>query len=183
MRSVKPRAPGSSTSRPAAVKRTSRSAKRRTCVPIAPLDESGTFLTGFGPSKDDPPSIPMQSTRCWRISSKKGCSWRSSAIRTTTPTAGAVRPSCYSGSWTSGSSTCAGAMRSSKIATTSAGFRSMACKREIDWLKNMGDWMISKKRYLGTRPADLGLRELRGVRGHGRARGAKEPGDCRLERF
>ena len=35
--------------------------------------------------------------------------------------------------------------------------------RELDWLKNMGDWMISKKRYLGPGPADLGGRRDRRI--------------------
>ena len=33
--------------------------------------------------------------------------------------------------------------------------------REMDWLRNMHDWMISKKRYLGAGAAHLGLRRLR----------------------
>ena len=32
---------------------------------------------------------------------------------------------------------------------TPAGSPNSVCNRELDWLKNMGDWMISKKRYWG----------------------------------
>jgi isoleucyl-tRNA synthetase len=33
--------------------------------------------------------------------------------------------------------------------------------REMDWLRNMHDWMISKKRYYGAGAAHLGMRRMR----------------------
>ena len=44
--------------------------------------------------------------------------------------------------------------------------------RELDWLRNMHDWMISKKRYWGLALPIYDCERVRDVRGHRRARGA-----------
>ena len=51
--------------------------------------------------------------------------------------------------------------------------------RELDWLRNMDDWMISKKRYYGLALPIYkcqGLRTLRGHRQRGRVEGASRRG-------
>ena len=46
-------------------------------------------------------------------------------------------------------------------------------ERELDWLLNMHDWMISQEALLGPGAADLRLPGVRDVRRHRRARGAR----------
>ena len=56
---------------------------------------------------------------------------------------------------------------------------SFGLERELDWLRNMDDWMISKKRYWGLALPIYecaGLRQLRGDRQRERAEGARGRG-------
>ncbi len=52
--------------------------------------------------------------------------------------------------------------------------------RELDWLRNMGDWMISKKRYWGLALPIYECAGLRTLRGYRRRRGAASTGRRRL---
>ena len=52
--------------------------------------------------------------------------------------------------------------------------------RELDWLKNMGDWMISKKRFWGLALPIWVVREVRHVRGDRQPGGVEEASDRRL---
>ncbi|HEY7166159.1 MAG TPA: isoleucine--tRNA ligase [Candidatus Binatia bacterium] len=118
-------------------------------VSIAPLDESGNFLSGFGPleghSALDPNAIdallatlqekgllvaveryPHNYPHCWRCKTEL-------LFRLVDEWFIDMRwrdeiiKTCYDVRW----------------------IPEFGLQREIDWLKNMGDWMISKKRYWG----------------------------------
>ena len=52
-------------------------------------------------------------------------------------------------------------------------------ERELDWLLNMHDWMITQEALLGPGAADLRLRGLRDVRRHRRPRRAARPAPSR----
>jgi hypothetical protein len=54
--------------------------------------------------------------------------------------------------------------------------------RELDWLRNMHDWMISKKRLLRPSAADLRVQCVRGSRGHRLGDGAGGAGAVGLGR-
>ncbi len=54
-------------------------------------------------------------------------------------------------------------------------------ERELEWLSNMCNWMISKKRFWGLRAADLGRRSHRRVRRDRLAGRAQRAGRRRLE--
>ncbi len=84
-------------------------------------------------------------------SSRRAFCWRSRSTRTATRTAGAARRSCCSAWWTSGSSTCRGATRSRRSCDRADGCRRRSTARPASWTgsSNMGDWMISKKRFWG----------------------------------
>ena len=59
---------------------------------------------------------------------------------------------------------------------------SFGYERELDWLLNMRDWMISKKRYYGLALPIYDCRGLRDVRRHRRSRGARAARDRGLGR-
>jgi len=123
--------------------------KEENLVPIAPLDEGGTFLRGFGAlegcSALDPATIdallaslqqkgllvaveryPHNYPHCWRCKTEL-------LFRLVDEWFIDMRwrdeivKICYDVRW----------------------IPEFGLQREIDWLKNMGDWMISKKRYWG----------------------------------
>ena len=123
--------------------------KEQNLVPIAPLDESGIFLRGFGAlegrSAIDPATVewiladlqrkgllvaveryPHNYPHCWRC--KTELLFR------------LVDEWFIDMRWRD---------RIVKICHESRWIPDFGLQRELDWLKNMGDWMISKKRYWG----------------------------------
>ena len=80
-------------------------------------------------------------------------------------------------------STPACATRSWRWSTGSGGSRSFGYERELDWLLNMRDWMISKKRYYGLALPIYDCAACGTVRRHRRARGAAGAGDRGLGRL
>jgi len=80
--------------------------------PIAPLDEEGIFSADFGPLAGKAAIAHETVDQILELLTQNGCSSRSSATHITTRTAGAARPSCSSGWWTSGTFRCRGAKRS-----------------------------------------------------------------------
>lgn len=123
--------------------------KEQNLVPIAPLDESGTFLNGFGAlagrSAIEPATVewiladlqrkgllvaaeryPHNYPHCWRC--KTELLFR------------LVDEWFIDMRWRD---------RIVKICHEARWVPDFGLQRELDWLKNMGDWMISKKRYWG----------------------------------
>ncbi len=123
--------------------------KQESLVPIAPLDESGVFLQGFGEiegrSALDPTTIdwvltnlqqkgllvaveqyPHNYPHCWRCKTEL-------LFRLVDEWFVDMR-------WRDGIM---------KICSDVRWLPDFGLQREMDWLKNMGDWMISKKRYWG----------------------------------
>jgi isoleucyl-tRNA synthetase len=123
--------------------------KEEGLVPIAPLDEAGIFLRGFGEvegrSALDPATIdwilgnlqhkgllvavehyPHNYPHCWRCKTellfRLVDEWFIDMRWRD-----AIMEICYDARW----------------------IPDFGLQRELDWLKNMGDWMISKKRYWG----------------------------------
>ncbi|TMA07902.1 MAG: isoleucine--tRNA ligase [Deltaproteobacteria bacterium] len=123
--------------------------KDESLVPIAPLDESGTFLHGFGDlegrSALDPGTVdwilanlqqkgllvaveryPHNYPHCWRCKTellfRLVDEWFIDMRWRD-----AIMEICYEVRW----------------------IPDFGLQRELDWLKNMGDWMVSKKRYWG----------------------------------
>ncbi len=123
--------------------------KEEGLVPIAPLDEAGVFLGGFGElsgrSALDPATIdwilanlqqkglllaveqyPHNYPHCWRCKTellfRLVDEWFIDMRWRE-----AIMRVCYDARWVP----------------------DFGLQRELDWLKNMGDWMISKKRYWG----------------------------------
>jgi isoleucyl-tRNA synthetase len=123
--------------------------KQESLVPIAPLDETGNFLRGFGDlagrSALDPGTVdwilanlqqkellvavehyPHNYPHCWRC--KTELLFR--LVDEWFIDMGwrdAIMEICYEARW----------------------IPDFGLQRELDWLRNMGDWMISKKRYWG----------------------------------
>jgi isoleucyl-tRNA synthetase len=124
-------------------------AKQEGLVPIAPLDETGIFLHGFGElegqSALDPAAIdwilgnlqhkgllvavehyPHNYPHCWRCKTellfRLVDEWFIDMRWRD-----AIMKICHDARW----------------------IPDFGLQRELDWLKNMGDWMISKKRYWG----------------------------------
>src|SRR5205085_12108197 len=118
-------------------------------VPIAPLDDSGIFLEGFGPlagkSANDPATIdwilddlqkkgvllavekyPHSYPHCWRC--KTELLFR------------LVDEWFINMSWRE---------EIMRVCQDVRWIPEFGLERELDWLKNMGDWMISKKRFWG----------------------------------
>src|SRR5262245_671077 len=123
--------------------------KEQNLVPIAPLDESGIFLHGFGALEGraaiDPATVewiladlqqkgllvaieryPHNYPHCWRC--KTELLFR------------LVDEWFIDMRWRD---------RIVKICHEARWIPDFGLQRELDWLKNMGDWMISKKRYWG----------------------------------
>jgi isoleucyl-tRNA synthetase len=123
--------------------------KEQRLVPIAPLDESGIFLDGFGAlegrSAIDPATVewilhdlqqkgllvaveryPHNYPHCWRC--KTELLFR------------LVDEWFIDMRWRN---------RIVQICHEARWIPDFGLQRELDWLKNMGDWMISKKRYWG----------------------------------
>jgi isoleucyl-tRNA synthetase len=123
--------------------------KQEKLVPIAPLDETGTFLRGFGElesrSAIDPETVswiltelqqkellvaveqyPHNYPHCWRCKTellfRLVDEWFIDMRWRE-----AIMEICYDARW----------------------IPEFGLQRELDWLRNMGDWMISKKRYWG----------------------------------
>jgi isoleucyl-tRNA synthetase len=123
--------------------------KEETLVPIAPLDETGVFLRGFGEltgcSAIDPATVdwilgnlqqkgllvaveryPHNYPHCWRCKTellfRLVDEWFIDMRWRE-----AIMKICYDARW----------------------IPEFGLHRELDWLRNMGDWMISKKRYWG----------------------------------
>jgi len=123
--------------------------KDESLVPIAPLDETGTFLRGFGElegrSALDPATVdwilanlqqkgllvaveryPHNYPHCWRCKTellfRLVDEWFIDMRWRD-----AIMEICYDVRW----------------------IPDFGLQRELDWLKNMGDWMVSKKRYWG----------------------------------
>jgi hypothetical protein len=102
-----------------------------------------------------------------KICVRRAFTTANSATPTATPTAGAAARSWSTGWWTNGSSAWASSTtsRASEVTpkkkraacatrswiawTRPTGIPSFGYDRELDWLRNMHDWMISKKRYWG----------------------------------
>ena len=70
-------------------------------------------------------------------------------------------------------STPASATRSWRCVDRIRWIPSFGYERELDWLLNMRDWMISKKRYYGLALPIYDCRGVRDVRRHRRSRGAR----------
>ena len=73
--------------------------------PVAPLDESGNFVEGFGPLTGKNAADPSTADAVFEELKKKDCSSPPSATSTATRTAGGARRSCSTASSMSGSST------------------------------------------------------------------------------
>ena len=143
------RAPASSTSRPAAARRTSTSAASWglpcSCRSTTPA-RSTSRTAGCTASTPPTPASRSRGTSAQRgrLLPRRG------AGPTATRPAGAAAPSSSSGSSTSGSSrptACASRMiEANREVEWTPDFYG---KRMEDWLRNMGDWCISRKRYWG----------------------------------
>ena len=148
--------------------------KEEGLVPVAPLDETGIFLHGFGElegrSALDPATTdwildnlqhkgllfaveqyPHSYPHCWRC--KTELLFR------------LVDEWFIDMGWRD---------EIMKICHDVRWIPDFGLQRELDWLRNMGDWMISKKRYWGL-ALPIWVRELRRFRGHRQSRGAQEP--------
>ena len=134
--------------------------------PMAPLDEAGVFLPGFGPIyRDARRSIPGRPRQCSHRSRPRICCSRPNATCIGIPHCWRCKTELLfrlvdewfiNMSWP----TTEPDPRDPRQVTPSGldqegrpllpwipGIRPLA--RELDWLRNMGDWMISKKRYWG----------------------------------
>jgi isoleucyl-tRNA synthetase len=118
-------------------------------VPIAPLDDFGIFLPGFGPLSGKP--VLEQATTDWILANlqDKGLllAWER-------------YPHSYPHCWRCKTEllfrlidewfiNMSWREEIMKICYDSRWIPEDGLKRELDWLKNMGDWMISKKRFWG----------------------------------
>ncbi len=133
---------------------------------VAPLDEEGHFVRRVWLAERH---ARFRGGRAdlRRSEAKRACSTGSKTTPTAIQPAGAARPSWSSAWWMSGSSAWARCMisRASEL-TAEEKARSLRYQimdvvdqiqwipdfghaREMDWLRNMHDWMISKKRYWG----------------------------------
>ncbi len=146
------RAPASSTSPRAAAQEDFALAKENGLAVIAPLDEDGIYRRRLRLA-DRPIRRRRRSGR--RRSSRelgddlerKDCSIACSTTRTATRTAGAAAPSSSSAWSTSGSSpwtSCAQQLIGGRRAQVRWIPRVRPEARELDWLRNMHDWMISR---------------------------------------
>ena len=147
-KSAKPKAPAWSTSRRDAARKT-RSLARRTGIPfIAPLDESAMFLDGFGQftgkNASEVPDDVVAELKAARIpGGARKISARLSALLAVQIGAGLppggrmVHPHGLARS------------HSATSCPTINWIPAEGEARELDWLRNMSDWMISKKRFWG----------------------------------
>ena len=123
--------------------------KENKLVPIAPLDEFGKFLPGFGPLSGK--TVLEQATTDWIFANlqEKGLllAWER-------------YPHSYPHCWRCKTELLFRLIDEwfidmkwreeiMKICYDIRWVPEDGLKRELDWLKNMGDWMISKKRYWG----------------------------------
>ena len=115
---------------------------------IAPLDESAHVHRWLRPVHR-PQRQRGGRRRRGGAESIRACWWRARNIRTCIRTAGAARRNWSSARWTNGSSAWTGATASRTWSPRSSWIPPDGEARELDWLRNMGDWMISKKRFWG----------------------------------
>ena len=144
------RAPASSISRPAAARRTS-SSPRAYDLRRARADRRERHLRRRLRLADRPVRQRGADARSSPRCARRACSTAPRTTSTAIRTAGAAAPSWCSAWWTSGSSAMerAAPADDGRRRTRSPGSPSSGRERELDWLRNMGDWMISKKRYWG----------------------------------
>jgi isoleucyl-tRNA synthetase len=123
--------------------------KEQGLVPIAPLDESGIFLRGFGALEGY--SAIDQATVQWILTDLQQKGLLIAAER---------YPHNYPHCWRCKTELLFRLVdewfidmrwrdRIVKICHEARWIPDFGLQRELDWLKNMGDWMISKKRYWG----------------------------------
>ena len=116
---------------------------------IAPIDEDGRFYAGFGAARgalDDEAEEPVVDVAARPRPARRG----RAGSRTATRSAGAAARRSSSASSTTGSSASTRSAQTlleenATVEWTPPQYR----KRMDDWLRNMGDWNISRKRYFG----------------------------------
>ena len=195
-RSARTRARASSTSRPGCGAEDYQLGKALGLPVIGPIDEDGRYLAGLRLA-DRARGARRSPSGSSTTSSGAGSSTTSSRTPTATRTAGGAARRCCSGSSTSGSSRWARSTTSrassSRRSRSTASLRyqimevvdgirwipDFGYERELDWLRNMHDWMISKKRYWGLALPIYDCDGVRDGRGHRRARGAAASGRSR----
>ena len=189
-RSARTRAPASSTSRRAAAPRTSRWARRLGLPVIAPLDESGHYLEGFGHLRGlDAPGV---AARIVEDLEAQRLLLPPRAVHAPLPALLALRhaaalprrgrvvhldgPACT----TCPASRSRAEQKAAQPALPDHGRRrhhpldpGFGYERELDWLRTMSDWIDLEEALLGSGAAHLGVRRLRRLRRHRRARGAR----------
>ena len=122
-------------------------------APVAPLDDAGIFLEGFGPlDRQVGDRSQRPPTRCSTISRAATCSFAAERY-----------PHRYPHCWRCKTELLFRLVDEwfidMKLARRDHATSSNRCTflpesingkaRELDWLRNMGDWMISKKRFWG----------------------------------
>jgi isoleucyl-tRNA synthetase len=123
--------------------------KHEKLPPIAPLDDQGRFLSGFGPLTGMLAYDPALTDCVLDSLRQKGLLVAVEQYPHNYPHCWRARPNCSSAWWTNGTSAWTGVRRSCGSVTTSPGYPNSGCSGSWTGLRNMGDWMISKKRYWG----------------------------------
>ena len=147
-RSRSTKAPGSSTSRRARAPRTSSSRACTACRCWRRSTSPAASCPATGRSRGSRPTARRR--RSSRRSTSAACSSRPARSSTATRSAGAARRRSSSASSTTGSSRLDELRQplldaNDEVAWTPPQYK----KRMDDWLRNMGDWNISRKRYFG----------------------------------